>query len=102
MTALSLGIIVDDTVHFLSKYLRARRELNLNSEQAVRYAFNTVGSALLITTLVIIIGFSILILSSFQINNYTGMLTAIIIGCALVADFFLLPPLLMLLDRDKK
>ena len=43
---MALGIIVDDSVHFLSKYLRARRESQMSSEEAVRYAFSTVGSAL--------------------------------------------------------
>jgi predicted RND superfamily exporter protein len=44
--ALSLGVIVDDTVHFLSKYLHARRELKKSPEEAVRYSFHTVGMAL--------------------------------------------------------
>ena len=48
VTAMSLGIVVDDTVHFLSKYLRARREQGLDSPTAVRYAFHTVGIALVV------------------------------------------------------
>ena len=51
VAGLTLGIVVDDTVHFLSKYLRARREQGMSSEDAVRYAFNTVGVALLVTTI---------------------------------------------------
>ncbi|MDG1287909.1 MAG: MMPL family transporter [Rickettsiales bacterium] len=102
VAAVSLGIIVDDTVHFLSKYHRARREKNYNAEQAVQYAFSTVGSALIITTFILIAGFGILILSSFQMNVTLGLLTAIMIGCALIADFFLLPPLLIAIDRTKK
>jgi len=43
VTSMTLGIVVDDTVHYLSKYLRARREHGLNAEEAVRYAFKTVG-----------------------------------------------------------
>lgn len=99
VAAISLGIIVDDTVHFLSKYYRARREKGLHSHEAVRYAFSTVGSALVITTFILICGFSILMLSVFKINFVMGTLTALIIACALIADMLLLPPLLMLADR---
>lgn len=101
VAAVSLGIIVDDTVHFLSKYFRARREKNLDAKEAVRYAFNTVGHALFVTTLVLVIGFSILVFSGFAINSTLGIMTAVTIACALIADFFLLPPLLIMLDKDK-
>jgi len=96
---LTLGIVVDDTVHFLSKYQRARTELGKNAEEAVRYAFHTVGRALVITTVVLVLGFSTLILSGFKINADMGILTAMAISIALILDVFCLPPLLMLLDR---
>jgi len=99
--AISLGIIVDDTVHFLSKYLRARREKGMDAAEAVKYSFRVVGTALVITSVILVVGFSILILSAFEMNEFMGMLTAITITCALVADFFLLPSLLMLLDNKK-
>jgi len=53
VAAMTLGIVVDDTIHFLSKYLRARRERGMNTEDAIRYAFNTVGVALFITTVIL-------------------------------------------------
>lgn len=102
VTAISLGIIVDDTVHFLSKYHRARSEKALSAEEAVRYAFSTVGPALLITTFILIFGFAVLMFSAFKMNSLLGMLTAIIIAMALIADFLLLPPILLLLDKYKK
>lgn len=92
---MTIGIVVDDTVHFLSKYLRARREQGLSPEDAVRYAFHTVGTALWVTTLVLMLGFGMLTLSDFKLNSGMGLLTAITIGLALLADFFFLPPLLM-------
>lgn len=95
VTGMTLGIVVDDTVHFLSKYLRARREGGLSSEDAVIYAFSTVGRALAITSFVLIAGFLVLALSSFELNAGMGLLTAIVIAFALLADFLLLPPLLM-------
>jgi predicted RND superfamily exporter protein len=95
VAAMTLGVVVDDTVHFLSKYLRARRENKLSSEQAVRYAFSTVGTALWVTTLVLALGFGVLALSDFAMNAEMGMLTSLTIVLALVADFLFLPPLLM-------
>lgn len=96
VTATSLGIVVDDTVHFFSKYLRARREKGLNQPEAIRYAFRTVGVAILFTTVILTLGFAVLMTSSFLINSQSGLLTAIAIVCALVFDFLMLPALLML------
>ncbi|NOX75376.1 MAG: MMPL family transporter [Gammaproteobacteria bacterium] len=99
VAGMTLGIVVDDTVHFLSKYLRARRERGLDAEEAVRYAFRSVGMALFTTSVVLIAGFLVLSLSSFELNSGMGLLTSIVIAFALMADFLLLPPLLMLLDK---
>ena len=99
---MTIGIVVDDTVHFLSKYLRARREQGLSPEDAVRYAFHTVGTALWVTTLVLMLGFGVLALSDFKLNAGMGLLTAITIGLALLADFFFLPPLLMQFGEKKR
>jgi len=98
VTGMTLGIVVDDTVHFLSKYLRARREKGLNAQDAVRYAFNTVGLALVVTSLVLIAGFIVLTFSAFQLNSNMAFMTAVTIIFAIVADFLFLPPLLMALD----
>jgi predicted RND superfamily exporter protein len=97
--AACLGIIVDDTVHFLSKYIRARREENMAVREAVHYAFHTVGSAMAVTTVILMAGFMVMAQSGFQMNSYLGLLTAIVIGSALFLDFFLLPPLLISLDE---
>jgi len=99
VTGMTLGIVVDDTVHFLSKYLRARREDGLSSAEAVRYAFHTVGKALWTTSAVLIAGFLVLTRSPFELNSGMGLLSAITIGLALLADFLLLPTLLMTLDK---
>ncbi len=102
VASMSLGIIVDDTIHFLSKYLHARREKFMSPEEAIRYAFLTVGRALWTTSFVLIAGFLVLAFSDFQFNSGTGILMAITIGCALLADFFFLPPLLLLLEKHFK
>ena len=98
---MTLGIIVDDTVHFMSKFLRARRELNYNAQEAVVYAFETVGKALVTTTLVLLAGFSILSTSAFALNSYMAQITVIIILSALIIDFILLPALLILVSKKK-
>jgi len=94
-----IGIIVDDTVHFLSKYMRGRREKQLNTEEAVKYAFESVGPALLITTLVLTAGFSVLMLSTFKLNFELGLITSMTITIALIVDFLLLPVMLLTFDN---
>ena len=102
VVAMTLGIVVDDTIHFLSKYLRARRERGMNAEDAVRYAFNTVGVALLVTTIVLVCGFLVIAQSNFLVNSQMGLLTALTITIALIVDFLFLPALLMRFDRDRQ
>ena len=101
VVGMTLGIVVDDTVHFLSKYLRARREKNLSPQDAVRYAFQTVGMALTVTTIVLVAGFYIMTLSTFTMNSEMGMMTAMTIAIALIVDFLLLPPLLIKLEEKQ-
>ena len=100
VVAMTIGIVVDDTVHFLSKYRRARREHGKAPEEAVRFAFHTAGRALFTTTAVLVAGFLILVLSPFIPTAQVGLLTAMIIAFALIADLVLLPPLLLLVDRS--
>lgn len=82
VTGMTLGIVVDDTVHFLSKYLRARREKGLDKEAAVKYAFHTVGMALTVTTIVLVLGFLVLGMSHYVMNSHMGILTAITLAVA--------------------
>lgn len=101
VTALTFGIVVDDTIHFLTKYLHARRDKNFSPEDAVRYAFKMVGTAMWTTSVILVAGFSVLILSAFELNDGMGRLSAITIAFALLADYFLLAPLLMKLEENK-
>ncbi|WP_136678821.1 MMPL family transporter [Neptunomonas sp. XY-337] len=102
VAGMTLGIVVDDTVHFLSKYRYAQTHRGKDPVEAVRYAFASVGRALWITTLVLVFGFMVLAQSSFKVNADMGLLTAITIFIALVVDFLFLPPLLMLLDKGSR
>ena len=101
VAGMALGVVVDDSVHFLTKYQIARRELKLTARDAVISAFNGVGTALVVTTLILVAGFAILAQSSFGVNSYMAMLTAIALVIALIADLTLLPALLIVLDKDK-
>ncbi len=98
---MTVGIVVDDTIHFMTKYLRARREQNLAPEAAIRYTFHHVGGALVITTLILTAGFMILAQSAFLPNSGMAKLTAITICAALVMDLLLLPALLLKVDRAR-
>jgi predicted RND superfamily exporter protein len=100
VSMIALGIVIDDTVHFLIKYFRAYKEKNLSNEQAVEYAFSTVGKAIVATTIILASGFLVLGTSSFQVNSQLGLFTATNILIALAMDFVLLP--VMLLTFNKK
>ena len=97
VTALAFGIIVDDTIHFMTKYLRSRKE-GLPPSESVQSAFSTVGKALMATTIVFALGFLVFGLSGMAMNQTLGLLTGMTVIIALAADFLLLPPLLMVLD----
>lgn len=99
IASLTMGIVVDDSVHFLSKYLRARKEEGLDPEKAIIYAFSTVGYALMATSVILVAGFLVMSQSSFRMNWSMGMLSAITIAFALIADFLLLPALLLVYER---
>ncbi|MDH3561589.1 MAG: MMPL family transporter, partial [Gammaproteobacteria bacterium] len=100
VVSLTLGIVVDDTVHFLSHYLRARREDGLEPAAAIRYSFGTVGTAMWITTLTLVAGFLVLTLSGYKMNADMGLLSAITLSLALLMDFLFLPALLLKFDPN--
>lgn len=98
---ITLGIVVDYTIHFMSKYLRAKRQQSLSTAAAITYAFNTVGVALIVTTIILCINFGVLTMSTFRLNADMGLMTALTIFIALMVDFFLLAPLLLWLEKGK-
>ncbi|MEM9988867.1 MAG: efflux RND transporter permease subunit, partial [Pseudomonadota bacterium] len=102
VASISLGIVVDDTVHLMTKYLRARRERGLAPREAIVYAFSNVGFAILMNTIILGIGFAFLMMSTFKVTVDMGLLTMLSIVFAMIYDFFLLPALLLLIDRPQK
>lgn len=100
VVSLTLGIVVDDSIHFLARYSQGRKDLGLTPEQAIRHAYRDVGAALWITTLALTAGFACLALSSFLLTAHLGLLTSVIIVLALAADLIFLPALLLWFDRS--
>ena len=98
---MTLGIVVDDTIHFLTKYIRARKEKGKSPEDAIRYTFSTVGRAIVVTSIILTSGFMVLTQSSFGFNSGMGKLTAITIMAALLLDLLLVPALLLMLDKKE-
>ena len=95
VASISLGIVVDDTVHFLSKYVRAREDRQLSVEDSIRYAFDSVGMAIVINTFILAVGFGVLTSSTFKLNVDMGLMTILAIVFALILDFLLLPAILL-------
>jgi predicted RND superfamily exporter protein len=102
VASISLGIIVDDTVHFLSKYVRARYERSLTVEDSIRYAFRNVGVAIVVNTIILAAGFLVMTTSAFKMNADLGFMTVLAIIFALILDFLFLPALLLLGKRDRE
>ena len=102
VASISLGIIVDDTVHFLSKYVRARNEKGLSAEDSIRYAYRNVGMAIVVNTIILVVGFLVLTTSAFKLNVDMGLMTIMSILFALLLDFLFLPALLLVMGKDKR
>jgi predicted RND superfamily exporter protein len=101
IAAIAMGIGIDDTVHYIHRF---RVEFAKDN----RYYFsmhrtnNSIGNALYFTTLVIVIGFSILTLSNLIPTIYFGLLTMLVMIAALTSDLILLPKLLLLFKPFKR
>ena len=98
VSSVALGVCVDDTIHFFTKFVRARRSGD-SLEDALVYAITQAGGALTITTVVLIIGFGTLLLSDFTPNFMMGTLATLMIGLAWALDFIVTPALLSLLPN---
>ena len=95
----TLGVIVDFTVHFLSKYELARKEMKKSVEESINYSFETVGFALIIMTVVLVLGFSVLNLVTFIPIQDFAKFSIICFSAGLIINFLFLPNLLVKFDR---
>ena len=101
VTTMTFGIVVDDTVHFLMHYMRCRRR-GMAVQPALEDTFSVVGSAIVLTSVALIIGFVIMAASGFAINQHIGLLTSVVIFFALLSDLLLLPALLALTQGNRR
>ena len=95
---ITLGICVDDTVHFLTKYLKAEHE-GKSQHDLILYAFRQVGAPLMFTSVILVAGFGAMISSDFVINSDMALYCSIVIGLALLADFILLPATILKFEK---
>jgi hydrophobe/amphiphile efflux-3 (HAE3) family protein len=90
---ISYGIVVDDTIHFLSRF-KIERDKGVNQEAALKRTFHETGKAIFMTTLILVLGFSVLMFSSLQATFNVGLLIGITLLSAVFADVYLLPLML--------
>lgn len=95
-----LGIAVDDTIHFISSFKQYRKQ-GLNTLDAVTEVFSITGKALVVTTILLVVGFGSFIFADFVPNHNFGMLCSLILAMALITDLLFLPALLMIADRKE-
>ncbi len=96
--SIALGIVVDDTIHILSDYQHLRKQ-GISPHQSIKITLIETGPALLLTTLVLTAGFSILNFASFIPNQHTAQMITAMVSSAIVFDFLLLPYLLVRFDQ---
>ncbi|MFA6741581.1 MAG: MMPL family transporter [Arcobacteraceae bacterium] len=101
IAAIAIGIAVDDTIHFIHRF---EEEFKIDKDyvKAMRRSHRGIGHAMYYTTIIIVIGFSILMLSNLVPTIYFGLLTGIIMISVLSADLLLLPKLLLMLKPYEK
>ncbi len=92
---IAFGIAVDDTTHFLSHYLHARRHDGLEHKEAVRHTMDRIGGAIVATTIMLCSGAAIVMFSDLPHVALFGTLFVITLGLALIGDVFFLPALLV-------
>ncbi|MBK7561346.1 MAG: MMPL family transporter [Chitinophagaceae bacterium] len=99
--AIALGLAVDDTIHFLSRF-RLELSKGLSVPYAVKRTYLSTGKAIIITTLVLLSGFMTLLSSSFGGTFYIGLLISICLFCAMILELTITPLLILLLYKKKK
>jgi len=98
VVAMTIGIVVDDTIHYLSKYQDARRR-GEDTTSAIRHAFFEVGTAMWVATLALVAGFLVLTLSHYRISVEMGLICAMTFGIGCWMDYLMLPGLVLTFDR---
>ncbi|MES2662884.1 MAG: MMPL family transporter [Pseudomonadota bacterium] len=97
--AVSLGLVVDDTIHLLHRFMHHLRESTERSstiiKEAILKSVQEVGPAMLTTGLIFSLGFSVLVFSHYIPTQIFGSLTSITLIAAIIVDLFLIPKLII-------
>ena len=101
IAAISIGIAVDDTIHYIYRYNLEYKQTG-DTKLSIMNSHASIGTAMFYTSVIIMIGFSVLVLSNFLPSIYFGTLTMIAMFMAILADLFLLPVLLLLINPKFK
>jgi predicted RND superfamily exporter protein len=100
--AVAIGLVIDDTVHLISKFMQAYRHKSKSFHDSILYAFDVAGTAIFATTIILSAGFALLATSAFKPNTDMGLVTGIAILLAMFINFLVLPTLLsFLMNKDK-
>lgn len=97
--AMTMGIAVDDSIHIMTRYLMCR-EAGASTAQAIARSMRESGRAVVFSSLVLVLGFSVLCFASFTTVIYVGLFGSIIMALALLGDLMFLPALLYLVDGN--
>lgn len=100
IAAISIGVVVDDTIHFIHR-LKTEEKKNLDKQETVKRILQQVGSPIASTSLVLALGYSVLILAQVKSILYFGLLSSLVILMALVGDLFILPSLYLISNRKR-
>mgnify|MGYP002639990247 CR=1 FL=1 len=99
--AIIIGVAVDDTIHFMVKYVEARKR-GENMQGSLEYVMRYAGSAIIFTTIILSIAFLVFIFSDFNPNYHFGVVTATALVIAVLVDLVALPALLSKIDNREK
>ncbi|WP_457748198.1 efflux RND transporter permease subunit [Sulfurimonas sp.] len=99
--AIIIGVAVDDTIHFMVKYIEARKR-GESLEDALKYVMSYAGGAIIFTTIVLSLAFLVFMFSEFNPNYHFGIVTASALVIAVIVDLVALPSFLVLVDNSKR
>lgn len=97
--SIAFGIAVDNSIHFLSKYRQELRRTSKNTKESVIYAIRETGISMIYTSIVLFFGFGVFAASRFGGTQSLGLLVALTLLFAVLANLFILPSVLLKFDR---
>ncbi len=102
IAAISVGITVDNTIHYIHTFETELKETNGNYIKSLYNSHRSTGIAMYYAAVIVIVGFSILTLSNFMPTVYFGILTVVVMLVAMIGDLLLTPTLLMVIKPFKQ